>query len=114
MASTDLELIDKWCETCLRFINPRMLREIKRRGLYNVINYLPNNEKEAKAVARARLAQIGKYFGNDEIDQIANEIQRVEFLKNKLIEINIADADKVEPILKEMLERTRFIKNYYK
>lgn len=114
MAITDLELIDKYCETCLDFIDPKLFRDIESRGLYNIINLLPKNTKEAKAVARARLSKIGKYFGDEEIDQIANEIKRVEFLKNKLFDINMADADKVEPILKEMLERTVFIKNYYK
>ncbi|QKX07767.1 hypothetical protein HN014_22470 (plasmid) [Aquimarina sp. TRL1] len=114
MALTDIELIDKYCETCLRFINPQLFREIQNRGLYNIINYLPSNEKEAKSVARGRLAKIGKSFGDAEIDQIANEIQRVEFLRNELIQINMADAHKAEPILKEMLDRTMFIKNYYK
>lgn len=38
---TDLELLQKWCETCLDFIHPAIWREIQNRNLTNIVNHLP-------------------------------------------------------------------------
>ena len=112
----DLELLDKYIEDNCKTgcVNPFLFRNIEARGLTYLINYLPSNEQEAKAILRARLAKIGKSFGDDEIDQIANEIQNVERLRKQLITMNMADAHKVIPILKEMLQTSEFILSYYK
>jgi len=110
----DLELIDRYCETCLDFINPVIFRDIEARGLTRFVNYLPHNILEAKAVARARLAKAGKCFGDDQIDQIANEIKRLESLRSNLVGINMADAHKVIPILNEMKEISEFVLTYFK
>lgn len=110
----DLELLDKFCETCLDFIDPQTFREIQNRGLLWVINRgLPNNTLQAKAVVRARLAKVGKCFGDEEIDQIANEIKRLEELRQKLNNMNMADVNKVIPIVKEMQDISQFILSYY-
>lgn len=110
----DLEAIDNYIEKCREFVNPKLLYDIQSRGLYDIINYLPRNVKEAKSIARARLAKIGRCFGDAEIDNIANTIKRLEWLKNALNQTNIADADKILPLLNEMIECTEYIKNYYK
>lgn len=111
----DLELLDKYCETCLDFIQPFTLREIRDRGLLWVINVgLPNNVLEAKAVVRARLAKVGKSFGDPEIDYIANEIKRLEALRLKLTSMNMADAHKVIPVLEEMQQTSKFVLSYFK
>lgn len=112
----DLELLDKFCEhTCkTTFINPFLFRDVEARGLGWVINYLPENVDEAKAVVRARLAKVGKSFGDPEIDHIANEIKRLEDLRKQLNNMNMADAHKVIPVLKEMQETSEFVLSYFK
>jgi hypothetical protein len=110
----DLELLDKYYETCLDFIHPLIFRDIEARGLTWVIEHLPSNTAAAKAVIRARLAKVGKAFGDDEIDQIANEIQHLESLRNKLNKINITDAHQLLPILEEMKAVSEFVLSYYK
>lgn len=111
---TDLELLDQYCEKCIQFVNPFLFNEVKRRGLYDLINYLPNNTAEAKAVVRARLAAQGKYFDNEEIDYISQEISRLEALRNEMNTIRMTDVDKLIPILKEMRERSETVLNYFK
>lgn len=110
----DLELLDRFCETCLGFIDPFVFREIQKRGLTRFVNYLPNDTIEAKAIVRGRLAKVGKSFGDDEIDHIANEIKRLEALREQLNKMNMADAHKVIPVLKEMHETSDFVLSYFK
>lgn len=110
----DLELLEKYVDTCLGFIDPFTFREIERRGLTRFVNYLPSNKEEAKGILYARLAKEGKVFGDEEIDYIASEIKRVEDLLKKLNSMNMADAHKVLPILEEMKITSNFILNYYK
>jgi hypothetical protein len=114
MPLTDLELIDKYCEECLAFIDPGIFREIRARGLYSIINMLPNNVNEAKAVARARMRERGKYFNDSEIDQIAGTVQRLEFLRQQLQQVNMSDAHVLLPILDEMKELAHFVSDYFK
>ena len=110
----DLELLDTFCEKCLDFIDPFIFRDIESRGLTSIVNYLPKDVNEAKAIIRGRLAKLGKAFGDPEIDQIANEIKRLESLRTKLITMNMADAHKVIPILNEMKDISYFLLSYYK
>lgn len=111
----DLELLDKFCETCLDFIDPFTFREIQNRGLLWVVNVgLPKNELQAKSVIRARLARVLITFGDAEIDQIANEIKRLEVLRDKMNKMNMADVNKIIPILLEMQTISEFVLNYYK
>lgn len=111
---TDIELIDEYIEKCSRFINPRLFAEVNSRGLYNIINFLPGDIQEAKSVARARLSKINRYFEDEQITQIANEIERVEFLRDQLNKTKITDVTKTLPILEEMINRSKFVKDYFK
>jgi hypothetical protein len=110
----DLQVVDHYCETCLDFINPVTVREICARGLFHIINSLPKNVAEAKAVARARMAVKGKYFNDPEIDDMAGKIQHLEMLKKRLVEMNMADPHHYQPVLQEMLELSHAVLNYYK
>lgn len=110
----DLELLDYFCENCLEFINPIVFRELTNRGLVWVANRLPKNTLEAKAIVRSRLAKVGKSFGDEEIDQIANEISRLETLRGQLNKMNMADAHKVIPVLQEMQDISEFVLQYFK
>lgn len=111
---TDLQLLDKFCDECLDYINPFLYNEIRQRGLAWIVNYLPNNIQEAKVVIRAKLAKSGKYVGDPEIEQIADVISRVEFLKKKLNNCNIADIHVSLPIVEEIKTHLIFLQNYYK
>lgn len=111
---TDLELVDEYIVKCSRFVNPTLLREVTNRGLYNIINYLPKDINEAKVIARGRMAKIGKYFEDEEINEIANKIQRAEYLRNELNKLRMSEADEIASIINEMLELNTFILDYYK
>lgn len=111
---TDLELLDKFCETCVDFIQPQLFRQIEERGLTRFVNYLPNNSLEAKAVVRARLSKYGRYIGDPEIEQIASKINRLTFLRETLTKLSLTEPQKVIPVLEEMTDLSNFILNYFK
>jgi hypothetical protein len=111
---TDLELVYKWCEECINFPNPLLLRDIEARGLYNIINYLPDDVEEAKAVAYARMLKAGKAFGDDEIDYIADRITTLEGMRVKLNETPITDSHKIAKYLDFMVVLNNEIKDYFK
>ena len=110
---TDLEFLDHYIEECRRFVNPRLLGEAQNRGLVGYLNYLPSNVEEAKGVLRARLSTSSKYYDEPEIDKIAGEMNRLQFLKKELNSLNIADAHKIIPVLQKMLGHSEYIKNYF-
>lgn len=111
---TDLQLIDKFCEECQDFIDPRIFREIEKRGLVWAVNKLPQGVEESKAVIRARFAKKGRCFGDDEIDQIANTVIRIETLRDRLNKISMTEPHKVMPILNEMMTHSQFVRDYLK
>lgn len=111
---TDLEFIDLYIEKSRDFIPPQLFREIQDRGLYNIINYLPYSVDEAKSIARARMAKMQRFFGEPEIDKISGEVIRFEFLLKRLNQTNPADAHDIIPILEEMLNLSKYIKDYFK
>ena len=111
---TDLELIDEFISESRQHIPPALFRDIQDRGLYHIVNRLPQNVDEAKAIARARLRNQGKYIGDPEIEQIAQEVNRIEFLRKELMEIKPTDVDRMIPILSEMSERAIFVRDYFK
>jgi hypothetical protein len=110
----DLEAIDQYIINCRDFINPKLFRDINNRGLYKIINGLPYDVNEAKAIARARLAKIGKSFGDEEIDQIANTVQRMEFLRDELSCLSMTDIDKVLPVVNELITQAEHVRDYFK
>ena len=110
---TDLELLDKYCEECLAFIDPFLFREVERRGLYSYINRLPAGVANAKATIRARLSQSGRYVGDPEMEQLAGWVSRLEFLRQSLLSLNMADSFVVAPVLIEMTELTHRLTHYY-
>lgn len=111
---TDLEFVFHYIEQCRQFVNPRLLGEANRRGVVRFLNYLPNNIQEAKSIACARMSKEKKYFGEEEIDKIYGEINRLESLRKELNVLNLADAHEVIPILEKMQAHSLFVKNYFK
>jgi len=111
---TDLELIDEYILKCRGFVSPALLGEVTSRGLYSVINFLPPDIKEARAIARARLVKRGKYLGDPEIQWFADRVDRLNFLRKDLEKINLADVDKSLILINEMKLISEEIKNYYK
>lgn len=111
---TDLEFVDHWIENCLVHINPFLFSKLKQRRLYDIVNYLPKNANEAKAIARARMSKAGKYFGDDEIDKIAGEIAELEKCRTQLNNLNLTDAHLAIPILEKMKAHAIYVKDYFK
>lgn len=113
VAMSNLELVDKWCEMCLEFPDPRMFREITDRGLYDIVNFLPNNTPEAKVVARARMHGKGMYTGDPQIEEIASKIDRLMFLREKFNKIEVTDVHRTRPIIAEIGELTNKVAQYF-
>ena len=111
---TDLEFVDHYIDKCRQFVNPLLLGEASRRGVVRFLNYLPRDVNEARSVARARMAKEGKYFGEEEIDKIAGEIDRLRQLRDELNKIDLSEAHEVLPILEKMQAHSLFVKNYFK
>lgn len=111
---SDLELLDQYCETCLDFISPFTFREINKRGLYKYINYLPRNTNEAKVLVRARLSADGVFIGDPQMEQISQTVNRLNFLRKELSNLNMADVDTTLPIINEIHEHSLFLKDFYK
>lgn len=111
---TDLELVNKYCLECRNFVNPLLFRHINERGLYNVVNGLPYEFPQRKSVAYARMAKLGKVFGDSEIDEIAGKIQRLESLRTELNALKITDTHEIAKMLEDMKILCNEINNYFR
>ena len=111
---TDLQLLDKFCEECTEFIDPKLFREIEKRSLAFIVNKLPSSVEDAKVVVRDRFANNGRYIGNPEIEQISDITSRIKILLANLNDANPAETDVTIPQLKEALTLSEFLKNYYR
>lgn len=111
---TDLELVDCYIETCMHFIDPRTLGKIQSRGLYNIVNFLGGASKEeSKAIARARLAQTGRYIGNPDIELMSGLVDRIRGLQKEMSGIKPADADKIKAKAEQILRAADALLNEY-
>ncbi len=111
---TDLQLVDLYIEKCRQFVNPRLFGQLNSRGLIPYVNFLPKDINEAKAVARARFAERGKFFGEAEIDDIAGRIDNLKRMRDEFNSLKITDVDKLLPILVRMTETATDIRDYFK
>ena len=115
---TDLDLLDRYCETCLAHVDPFLINDIRRRGLYSCIQWLPRNVAQAKAMVLGKLAKTGRatngrYVGDPEIERIADLVARMESLRTQLVETNMAESHRVEPLLSEMTDLNQRLSTYY-
>lgn len=83
---TDLELLDRWCETCLETPHPMLFRDIQNRGLSTVIDKLPTNVDEAKIQVRFRLKVL--YSNIELINRKRKERELLEINKKNVFSIN--------------------------
>jgi hypothetical protein len=111
---TDLELLDRYCDKCLNFIDPFVFNDIRSRGLTWCILSLPTDKNQAKAVVRGRLSKVGRYAGDPEIEQIADWVARLEKLRADLLRLNMADSHQVALVLAEMVILTSRLADYYR
>lgn len=111
---TDLELVNQYIETSLEFIHPVIFREIQNRNLYDIVNHLPKNKDEARAIAYARLAKAGKVFNDEEIDKISGVISNIDRLKKQINETASTEVVKLVALLNEMLDDANYVKDYFK
>lgn len=111
---TDLEFLNHWIDTQLQFINPRMLGELERRGLYHYVNLLGGKTKdECRAIMYSRLAKAGKIFGDPEIDHISGLITHTERLQKELVDLKVTEVEARLTILENLVIATREIKEYF-
>jgi len=112
---TDLELLDKYCDTCAEFIQPLIFREVQSRGLLRIVDHLGTKDpKMMKSLVRGRLARMGRYIGDPEIEHIASIVDRLEYLRNQLNAISMTDAVKVNALADEMNQLSSNLLNWYK
>lgn len=111
---TDIQLVNLFIDRCRDFINPVIFREVRDRGLYNITNYLPKNKNKAQAVAVARMIAAGKYLPDEEMNEIASIIHRLNDLQKELSKMNMADVDKTLVIIDTMQRLSLQLRDYYK
>jgi nicotinate phosphoribosyltransferase len=82
----DIELLDRWCETCLETPHPMLFRDIQNRGLSTVIDKLPTNVGEAKIQVRFRLKVLASNI--ELINRKRKERELLEINKKNVFSIN--------------------------
>lgn len=111
---TDLELVDYYIMRCSRFVDPRILNHVTRRGLYSIINYLPGDTfAEMKSIARARMAERGKYIGDPEIEAVADLTDRIKAVQKELCNIKATEASKVKELSEQLTRLSDELLNYF-
>lgn len=112
---TDLELVNLYIDKCFDFIDPRIFQEIRNRGLYDIINYLPKVSKdEARAVAYTRMIKAGKAFNDPRLDIINGLLKKIDIAKKKLQTIETSELQTIIEISYEMQYDANRIINYFK
>ena len=112
---TDLEIIDLFCEECIDFIDPAIFREIRKRGLYSIINKLhSDNVAERKALARAKLKVTGVYVGDPEIEQIASIVESIKSLQQQVYQTSPTEAIELLQLSQTLQDHCETLKNYYR
>lgn len=111
---TDIQLIDYYIENCSHFIDPRIFRHVEKRGLYYVINYLSGETfAEMKAIARARMAERGKYIGDPEIEAVADLTDRIKAVQAELCNVKATEASKVKELSERLVRLSDELLNYF-
>jgi len=112
---TDIQLLDKYCDTCLDFIHPVIYRDVESRGLAPFVNKIGTlSPKEAKAIVRARLSATGRYTGDAEIEQIASVVDMLNHLKSKISGTNSTNAIEMLSISNEIAKYSKLLIDFYK
>ena len=112
---TDLEVVNLYVDKCMDFIDPRIFQEIRNRGLYDIINFLPKvSKEEAYAVAYTRMIKAGKAFNDSRLDVINGLLKKIEIAKNKLQTIETSELQTIIEISYEMQYDANIIINYFK
>lgn len=83
---TNLELLDKWCETSLEYPNPMLFRDIQGKDLIKVIEKLPINIEQAKTEVRFRLKVL--HDNIELINRKRKEQELLEIQKKNIFRIN--------------------------
>lgn len=110
---TDLEFVDHWIEYCSDFINPLLFRLLQERGLYSIVNRLSGTKEERKATARARMAKIGRYVGDPEIEEIAGHIDQIKRLQASITQCEPTEVGELIVLLDKIRVHTEFVRNYF-
>lgn len=110
---TDLELCVHYVESNNGFVNPFLLRDVERRGLYRFINRLSGAKAEQKAQVYARFAQAGMVYGDPEIDAIAAAVREANRLKKLIGELPCEEASRMLELMAQLTGQLRDIQHYF-
>jgi len=90
---TDLELLDFYADHCSPFIDPRIFRHVKSRGLVWAVYDLPKGIEAKKSIIRARLSQTGQYTGDPVIEKISGVIDRIKETQKEIQGLKPTDVE---------------------
>jgi len=99
---TDWDLVKMYIVQCRQFVNPRLLGEINSRGLYNIINYLPNDYDLREAVAYSRMVKAGKLPMDHTVAEEVSRLNRIDALKEQLSKTPSTEKEKLIELVKEL------------
>lgn len=99
---TDWELVKLHIEKCREFVNPKLFREINSRGLYNIINFLPNDYDLRETVAYSRMVKAGKLPMDHSVAEEVSRLNRIDSLKEKMFKTKSTEKSELIEIIKEL------------
>lgn len=99
---TDWELVQLYIEKCRSFVDPRLLGEISSRGLYNIINFLPEDYDLRESVAYARMVKAGKLPKDHNHAEEFSRLQRIDAIKEQIGKTPSTETHKLIDLVKEL------------
>lgn len=110
---TDLELCVHYVESNNGFVDPFLLRDVERRGLYGYINRLSGAKAEQKGQVYTRFAEAGLVYGNPEIDAIAAAVREAGRIKRLIAEMPCEEATRMLALVAQLTGQLRYIQHYF-
>lgn len=111
ITDSDLELIDEFIIKCRQFIDPKLFRQIRERGLTSFIDRLPTDIQKAKIEARLRLRTVGYYTGDPVIEKIASKMVRLDVLRSRLESLPVSKLEQIQELAQAILDLSTDIIN---
>lgn len=112
---SDWQVIQLYIDNYNGFIDPFLFNTLRGRGLVWVINDLDHEDKVAtKAAAYGRLLNVGKVFGDEQIDEIAHYIERMKKLQSRLVTIEPTNTSKIVSICEDINIIAKAIEDHFR
>lgn len=111
---SDWALIQRYIEQCQDYIDPFLFNDLRGRGLVWAVDRLQGGTSERKAAAYGRLLLAGKVFGDEQIDGIAEHIERVKALQRELAQTGPTEALTLIKLSGELVFHAQAISDYFR